>query len=64
MDHFALLQVDHFNGVVAERGHEEAAAGRVVIEVVDPPLDSAERNGTSEGEACRVRGGTEKKRNR
>ena len=41
MDSLALTQIDHFNGVVAERANEQSFAGRIEREMVDPSFDAS-----------------------
>jgi hypothetical protein len=44
MDSLALAQIEHFNGVITERAHEQSFALCVEIEVINSSFDSGQRD--------------------
>ena len=36
----ALAQIEHFNGVIAERANEQSFAGGIKRKMIDPPFDA------------------------
>ena len=44
MDPLALVQINNFDGVIAERTNKQSFASRIKREMVDPPFDARERD--------------------
>ena len=40
MDSLALTQIEHFDGVIAERTNKQSFTGRIEREMVDPSFDT------------------------
>jgi len=53
MNDFAARETDYFDGIIAESGNEQAIAGRIVCEMIKPPLDAGKWDGTFQREAPR-----------
>jgi hypothetical protein len=44
MRSLAFAQIDHFDGIVAERANEQSFAGSIEPEVIYSPFDSGQRD--------------------